>query len=392
MRDFSKAKRVVIKIGTNILSRGSSCHSECNEESHLRRPDASPSAQHDSGGIDAEYVAKMAGQVNALLKLGKQVVIVTSGAIGMGAGQLAIETRPTDIRMRQACAAIGQPMLMAEYRKAFEQFGVTVAQVLLTAEVLNNRKTYLNLQNSLETLLKLGVVPVLNENDSISTDEIGTAFGDNDRLSALVASKIDADLLIILTDIDAFYDKDPRRHPDAKPIETVFEITEEILKSAGSKGSKFSAGGMKTKIEAAKIASNAGCRIVLANGRMEFVIERIIAGETIGTLFLPKRKLSNRERWILNSTPEGVINIDDGAVRAIKNKKSLLPSGIKAIEGTFEAGEVVWLNDKAKAVTNFNSAELETLAGKHTSEIRKLLGPKRRDVVAIPEDIVFVDY
>jgi glutamate 5-kinase len=366
MRNFDKAKRVVIKIGTNILSKGDS--------------------------IDAGYVGKVAGQVGSLLKMGKQVVIITSGAIGMGAGQLGLGARPGDIRMRQACAAIGQPMLMAEYRKAFEQFSVTVAQVLLTAEVLNNRKTYLNLQNSIETLLKLGVVPVLNENDSISTDEIGTAFGDNDRLSALVASKIDADLLVILTDIDALYDKDPKKYADAKPIETVFEITEDILKSAGSKGSKFSAGGMKTKIEAAKIASNAGCRIVLANGKAENVIERIIAGETIGTLFLPKRKLSNRERWILNSAPAGRIIIDDGAIRAVKNKKSLLPSGIKTIEGTFEAGEVVWLNDKAKAVTNFNSEELKTLAGKHSTEIRKLLGPKRRDVVAIPEDIVFVDY
>ncbi len=374
MRDFSKAKRVVIKIGTNILSKEDS--------------------------IDAGYVGLMAGQVNSLLKMGKQVVIVTSGAIGMGAGQLKLSNKPTDVRMRQACAAIGQPMLMAEYRKAFEQFGVTVAQVLLTAEVLNNRKTYLNLQNSLETLLKLGVVPVLNENDSISTAEIGgappndrrTSFGDNDRLSALIASKIDADLLIILTDIDALYDKDPKKYADAKPIDTVFEITDEIIKSAGGKGSKFSTGGMKTKIEAAKVASNAGCKIVLANGKTENVIGRIIAGETIGTLFLPKRKLSNRERWILNSTPTGVINIDDGAIRAVKNKKSLLPSGIKSIEGTFEAGDCIWLNNKAKAVTNFSSAELETLAGKHSTEIRKLLGPKRRDVVAIPEDIVFVDY
>ena len=382
------------------MSRGSSCHSERSEESRLLTPDASPSAQHDSGGIDAEYVAKMAGQVSKLLKMGKQVVIVTSGAIGMGAGQLKLEAKPSEVRMRQACAAIGQPMLMAEYRKAFEQFGVTVAQVLLTAEVLNNRKTYLNLQATLESLLKLGVVPVLNENDSISTAEIGgtppherrTSFGDNDRLSALVASKIDADLLIILTDIDALYDKDPKKYNDAKPIDTVYEITEEILKSAGSKGSKFSSGGMKTKVEAAKIASNAGCRIVLANGKAENVIERIIAGETIGTLFLPKRKLSNRERWILNSTPAGKISIDDGAIRAVQNKKSLLPSGIKMIDGTFEAGDCVWLNDKAKAVTNFSSEELKSLAGKHSTEIRKLLGPKRRDVVAIPEDIVFVDY
>jgi glutamate 5-kinase len=366
MRNFEKAKRVVIKIGTNTLTK--------------------------DNGIDTNYVGQVAVQVNALLKMGKQVVIITSGAIGMGAGQLALSERPKAIRMRQACAAIGQPLLMAEYRKAFERFGVTVAQVLLTAEVLNNRKTYLNLRNSIETLLKLGVVPVLNENDSISTEEIGTAFGDNDKLSALVASKIDADLLIMLSDIDALYDKDPRKFKDAKPKPVVYEITEALLKSAGAKGSEYAVGGMKTKIEAAKIASNAGCRIVLVDGRSKNVIGRIIGGEEIGTVFMPKRKLSNRARWILNSTAAGVINIDEGAMKAVKSRKSLLPSGIKSIEGSFEAGEVVWLNDKAKAVTNLSSIQLKSLAGKHSSEIRKILGPKHRDVVAIPEDIVFVDY
>jgi glutamate 5-kinase len=366
MRDFSKAKRVVIKIGTNILTK--------------------------EAGIDADYVAQIAGQVSELLKTGKNTLIITSGAIGMGASQLALVGRPQEIQMRQACAAIGQPLLMAEYRKAFARYNITVAQVLLTAEVMSNRKTYLNLRNSIETLLKLGVVPILNENDSISTDEIGTAFGDNDRLSALVASKIDADLLIMLSDVDALYDKDPRKYPDAKPIQTVYEITEDIVKSAGGKGSKFSTGGMRTKIEAAKIASNAGCKIILANGRIDNVISKIIAGEMIGTLFLPKRKLSNRARWILNSSPAGIINIDDGAMKAIRNHKSLLPSGITSIDGSFEQGDVVMLNDKAKAVTNFSSSQLKTLAGKHTSEIKKLLGPGHRDVVAIPEDIVFLDY
>jgi glutamate 5-kinase len=366
MRNFEKAKRVVIKIGTNTLTKDK--------------------------GIDADYVSKVAEQVDALLKIDKQVVIITSGAIGMGAGQLALGERPTDIRMRQACAAVGQPMLMAEYRKAFDRFGVTVAQVLLTADVLDNRKTYLNLRHSVEALLELGVVPVLNENDSVSTEEIGSAFGDNDKLSALVASKIDADLLIMLSDIDALYDKDPRKNKDAQPVPVVFEITEELMKSAGAKGSKFAAGGMKSKIEAAKIASNAGCRIVLADGRLENVISRIITGKQIGTLFMPKRKLGNRQRWILNSSAAGVINIDEGAMKAVKNRKSLLPSGITYIEGTFDAGDVVMLNDKAKAVTNLSSAQLKSLAGKHSSEIRKILGPQHRDVVAIPEDIVFVDY
>ena len=387
MRDFSKAKRIVVKIGTNVLTK--------------------------NGGIDAAYVRRVAAQISSLLDTGRQVVIVSSGAIGMGAGRLDLDgkVRPVrksaagradikclisngvkNMKMRQACAAIGQPLLMQEYRKSFLRHGVTVAQVLLTAEVLNNRKTYLNLRNSIETLLGLGVVPILNENDSVSTDEIGTAFGDNDKLSALVASKIDADLLIMLSDIDALYDKNPRKFPGAKPIRAVFEITADIVKNAGGKGSRYATGGMKTKLEAAKIASNAGCRIVLANGRLKNAIARIIAGEEIGTVFMPKRKLSNRARWILNSTPAGTIHIDVGAMRALRNHKSLLPSGVTRVEGSFRAGAVVMLNDKAKAVTSIASSQLKTLAGKHSTEIKKLLGPKHRDVVAIPEDIVFLDF
>ncbi len=365
MRDFSKAKRMVIKIGTNILTK--------------------------DAGVDAGYVRRVAGQVSALLQTGRQVVIVSSGAIGMGLGQLETESAK-NIKMRQACAAIGQPLLMAEYRKSFQRYDVTVAQVLLTAEVLNNRKTYLNLRHSIETLLKLSVVPILNENDSVSTEEIGSAFGDNDKLSALVASKIDADLLIMLSDIDALYDKNPRQFSDAKPIPTVFEITSDIIRNAGGKGSKHATGGMKTKIEAAKIASNAGCRLVLADGRLKDVISRIVAGESIGTIFMPRRKLSNRARWILNSAPAGTICIDDGAMRAVKARKSLLPSGITSVKGAFEAGAVVMLNDRAKAVASIGSTQLRTLAGKHSTEIKKLLGPKHRDVVAIPEDIVIIDY
>jgi len=365
MRDFSKVKRIVIKIGTNILTK--------------------------NGGMDAGYVRQIARQINSLLKAGRQVIIISSGAIGMGAGQLEMRRKITNTKMRQACAAIGQPLLMTEYRKSFARYGVTVAQVLLTAQVLNNRRTYLNLRNSIETLLKLAVVPILNENDSVSTDEIGSAFGDNDKLSALVASKIDADLLILLSDIDALYDKNPRKFADARAIPAVFEITADIIRNAGGRGSMHATGGMKTKIEAAKIASNAGFRIVLADGRVKNVIGRIIAGEEIGTVFMPKRKLSNRARWILNSSPAGTINIDEGAMRAVKNRKSLLPSGVVGVKGTFEAGAVVMLNDNAMAVTNLSSTQLKSLAGKHSSEIRKILGPEHRDVIAIPEDIVIID-
>lgn len=366
MRNFSSSKRIAIKIGTNTLSK--------------------------AGAIDSGYIRSVAEQIAELIKTGRQVVLITSGAIGMGAGRLGVTDAVTDIKMRQACAAVGQPLLMTEYRKAFDKFGLTCAQVLLTAEVLDHRQTYLNLKNAIETLLKLGVVPVLNENDCVATDEIGTAFGDNDKLSALVASKLDADVLIILSDIDALYDKDPRRFDDAKPVKAVFEITDAILKSAGSRGSKFATGGMKSKLQAAKIAANAGCRIVLADGRVKDCLTKIIAGEDIGTVFMPKCKLSNRLRWLLNSAAGGTITIDDGAVEAIKKKKSLLPKGIKTVTGSFDAGDVVMLNTFAKAVSNFSSEELRKIAGKHSSEIKDILGAGKKDVVATPENIVLIDY
>ena len=365
MRNFSKSRRVVIKIGTSTLSTES--------------------------GVNTAYFVSLAEQVAALQASGRQVVIVTSGAIGMGAKRLKLAGPVVDMKLRQACAAIGQPLLMHEYHKTFADRGIIVSQVLLTAEVLSNRKTYLNLRNAVETLLRLGVVPIINENDCVSTAEIGTAFGDNDKLSALVASKLDADLLIMLTDIDALYDKNPREYPDAKPIRVVEDITAAIEKAAGKKGSLYSTGGMKSKIAAARIAVLAGCRIVLANGCEPNVIGRIIAGEEIGTIFMPKGKLGNRARWILNSVSEGVIAVDDGAMAALRNHKSLLPKGVTGVSGHFEAGAVVMINDAAKAVASLSADELRDLAGKHSAEIRDRLGKNRRDVVAIPEDIVFLE-
>jgi len=367
MRNFEAVKKTVIKIGTNTLTRGKK--------------------------VDSAYMRRIAGQIADLLEAGRQVVLISSGAIGMGTSQLRLRKRTLDMKMkmRQACAAIGQPLLMTEYRKAFAQHGINVAQVLLTAEVLNNRKTYLNLRNSVEALLNLGIVPVLNENDSVSTDEIGSAFGDNDKLSALVASKIDADLLIMLSDIDALYDKDPRRSAAAKPISVVYEITDKIMRAAGKHGSRFAVGGMKSKLAAAKIAANAGCPMVLANGRARNVIGRILAGRDIGTVFMPTRRLSNRARWMLNSAPAGTIRIDTGAIAALRKRKSLLPSGVVAVEGVFKAGSVVMLSDVAKAVTSLASSELRRLAGRHSTEIRKIFGPKRKDVVATPEDVVMLD-
>ncbi|MFI4913352.1 MAG: glutamate 5-kinase [Sedimentisphaeraceae bacterium JB056] len=365
MRNFSNIKRVVVKIGTNTLSK--------------------------DGHIDIEYIANIASQIKQLHDKGLEVLLVSSGAIGMGAGELGLKDKVQGIKMRQACAAIGQPLLMHEYHKAFKNEGITIAQVLVTAWIMDNRTSYLNLRNSIETLLRLGCVPILNENDSISTAEIGSAFGDNDTLSALIASKVDADLLVLLTDIDRLYTADPKVDPSATPISAVTELTAEIENGAGENGSTHSTGGMKTKIAAVKIASNLGCRVVLANGRETSILPRIINGEDIGTVFMPSRRLSNRHRWILNSKPAGTIHIDDGAVKAIMQNKSLLPSGITKIDGVFKAGSVVKLSDAAKAVTAFSSDQLKTIAGKHTSEIQKQLGDVQRDVVAIPEDIVILE-
>lgn len=341
--------------------------------------------------MDVEAMRRFSDQIASLIREGKQVLLVSSGAIGMGAAELGLKNRVTEVRMRQACAAIGQPLLMHQYRECFSRHGITIAQVLITREVLNNRRTYLNLQASVEKLLSLNVVPVFNENDSIAVDEIGLAFGDNDRLSAMVASKIDADLLIILTDIDGLYDADPKSDPEARRVAVVPKITEEVMGWAGTPGSTFSTGGMRTKLLAAEIASSAGCSIVLAHGAEDDVLPRICRGEDIGTLFLAGRRLSARNRWIINSAAKGTVWIDDGAVQALRRHKSLLPPGIIGVEGLFSAGEVVAVNDVAKAVTAFDSDELRKLMGHHSADISSIIGEKRREEVARPEDIVFLD-
>lgn len=362
-RDFSKIRRVVVKIGTATLSRGA--------------------------GIDHDYVDDVTAQLTALQKGGRQVLLVTSGAIGLGAGELGLAERPTDIQMRQACAAIGQPTLMNEYKRAFGSHSVPVGQILLTNDVLSDRQGYLNLRSTVETLLNLGAVPVFNENDTISIAEISRAFGDNDRLSALVASKVDADLLIILSDIDALYDRDPRKFPDAKPISVVEKITPEIVEGAGAAGTAFSTGGMKTKLRAVLIAEKGGCTTVLAHGREPDVLTRILAGETIGTVFLAKPRMRNRLRWILNSLPQGHLTVDEGALEALQRRKSLLPRGVTGVEGEFEKGAVVVVNGAIKLVTKFSSEELRLLAGKDSLQVAQILG--RKDVIARPEDMVFLD-
>lgn len=370
-RDFSDVRRLVVKVGTNVLAR--------------------------EGRVDVDFVGRICDQLAQVREAGREVLVVTSGAIGMGAVELGVEHKLSSIQTRQACAAVGQPLLMEAYREAFRARGIQVAQVLVTREVFENRTSYVNLRSAVEALLEIGVVPIFNENDSVSTEEIGSAFGDNDRLSAFVASKVDAELLCLLTDIDALYDRDPRQDAQAKPLRHVVEITEEIVASAGSPGSRLATGGMRTKIEAAKIARRGGCRVVLAHGREESVIPRILAGEELGTLFDARPRLGNRLRWIMNAEPKGRICVDAGAFEAIHHRKSLLPKGIVGIEGNFEAGAVVELvcqgctEGSVKLVSALDSNDLRTVAGSHSSEVSARIGAGKKEIIARPEDIVFLE-
>jgi glutamate 5-kinase len=333
MRDLN-AKRIVVKIGTNTI---------CTAD----------------GTVDQGYIDDVARQVVDLEKRGVQSIVVTSGAIGSGSSELRLDGRNKDVSMKQACAAVGQAILMMAWRDAFRKYGKSVGQVLLTYGAFSDRARYLDLRKAIDEMFRLQVVPVVNENDVIATDEIEEIFGDNDKLSALVASKMDADLLVLLTDVDGLYDRNPEADKDAKLIPTVDEITKDIERIAGSRKNERSTGGMRTKINAAKVAMQSGCNMVIANGREKDVISRVALGEEIGTLFTGKSLYTNRERWILFACPRGKVTVDEGAEKALRDGRSLLPCGIVSVEGKFKKGEVVRINGFAKGLANCSSAEMQ---------------------------------
>lgn len=314
----------------------------------------------------------------------------------MGAKELKLTGAVKQVAMRQACASVGQPLLMSSYRRAFKKHGVVCSQILLTRKEMNNRHTYVNLRNSSFTLLDMGVIPIFNENDTVSTAEIGSAFGDNDRMSAMVASKIDADLLIILTDIAGLYTADPKKDPSARLISDIELLDNEILAYAGGAGSLFSTGGMKTKLLAAKIAAVGGCGSIIASGYEPEVLVRLMEGEALGTFIHPSKRMSQRERWLLNNSHLGTIFVDEGAKKALLSHKSLLPKGVIRVEGGFEAGDVVAICTAdgkafAKAAPYFNSTEITTIAGHESRDISELLGNGHKDVLFRPEDLVLLD-
>lgn len=371
MRDFSKVKRIVVKVGTNLLT--------------------------DESGINESRIKEICHELAALKNMGYQVILVSSGAIGMGAKMLKHTNPVVHIPLRQAFAAIGNPVLMTAYQNELSKYNIIAAQVLITRSVLNNRRSYVNLRSAVSTLLALGTIPIFNENDVVSTAEIGNVFGDNDRMSAMVASKIEADLLILLTDIDGIYTSNPKKDSSATLIRTIEKLTPEVFSYAKGKGSVFSTGGMKSKLLAAQIAKDGGCATVIASGYESDILVRILNGEEVGTLILPSKRLSARERWIMDAAVTGTIIVDDGAKNAILANKSLLPSGIISVKGNFNEKEVVLVTDEMgngllKAITNFNSGDLRALAGHKSSEIDQILGKGRRDVVFRPEDTSPVEH
>lgn len=329
-----------------------------------------------------EFFATVASQVKILRDYGCELIIVSSGAIATGLKEYDITSKPKTVIEKQCYAAVGQPLLINKYIKAFQPYNITVAQVLLTREDFDDRKRYVNIRNTLNKLLDMKVVPIINENDTVATEEI--KFGDNDTLSAIVAAKLDADLLILLTDVDGIYDKDPSKYSDAKIIKEVnnLEDIEQICKV--SSGSKFfcGTGGMKSKLDAAKICVLSGVEVIIANGIRKNVLVDIIKGKPVGTKIYPVAKIRNvtsRDKWIaFISKPKGKIFVDSGAVEAIvKKNKSLLPVGIKKIEGKFKKGDVVSIcsidgKEVARGIVNYTSEEIEIIKKKKTEEIKKL--------------------
>lgn len=371
---LSEVNKIVIKIGTSSITK-----QDCD-------------STKENCSIDPTFMESIAAQIFELRKRGKEVIVVSSGAIGVGLYELGIAPKPREIPIRQAAAAVGQSILMQYWSEAFSKYGIKVAQILLTYDFYSDRVSYLNLRNSISTLLEYGVVPIINENDCTCTNEIEAIFGDNDKLSAMVASKIDADLLIILSDIDGLFDKNPKTHNDARLLSLVERITPEIESYGGDPTSFKGVGGMRTKIKAAKICSMAGCYVLIANSEIKDVLLRVLSGEEIGTFFLAERQIQkNRARWIILARASGTVRVDAGAKAAVLGKNSLLPAGVVDVEGSFDRGDVVRLECEgrvfAKGITDYTSEELMKIKGAHTDEIEDILGYNNYSNVIKKENI-----
>ena len=371
------ATRIVFKFGTNVL-------------------------RNDDKEISLSRIYTFIEDIAKLKSLGKEVIIVTSGAVGLGAKKLNVDSNES-MSVKQACAAVGQSRLMCIYEDGFDKYGYTTAQILLTEEDFTQRIKYLSLHDTLNTLISLGAIPVINQNDTVSTEELAfykdafqVSFSDNDKLSALVASELDADLLVILSDIDGLFDDNPKENPNAQKIDIVQEVTEEF-QSFAQNASSGGRGGMKTKLEAMKVVTRSGGMGVIANGKEPHIIKRLFDKEELGTIFLPSENLANKKRWIAYATNiQARITVNNGAKDALIEKNtSLLPIGVLNIEGDCQKGDIVSIIDAngvefARGMVNYNCSDCKKIIGHHSDEILDILGYKNYDAIITRDNIAIL--
>ncbi len=364
---WANAERIVVKIGTSLL------------------------ANPQTGALNRAWLAALVDDVAALKAKGKQVILVSSGAIALGRKALELPSGPLKLEDSQAAAAVGQIALAHAYEEAFKAAKLVAAQILLTLDDTEQRRRYLNARSTMETLLRAGAVPVVNENDTVATNEI--RYGDNDRLAARVASMMSADCLVLLSDVDGFYTGEPGSDAGAQLIREVTEITPEIEAMAGDTGAEQSRGGMVTKIEAAKIAMAAGAHMVIASGKIENPLARL-GGDGPSSWFLAHTNPgAARKRWIAGALePRGAVVIDDGAAAALNAGKSLLPAGVSMVEGTFERGDAIVIRDSngqelGRGLSAYSHCDAQAIIGHKSSEISRLLGYRGRDELIHRDDM-----
>jgi len=364
---IDKFKKIVIKVGSSILV-------------------------DETGKPKKKWLQGLAEDINDLIKAKKQIVIVSSGAIAMGCKHLKIKKNGLKVDKSQAVASIGQIELMNFYKKIFDKNKIKISQILLTLDDTEQRRRSINARRTIDNLLSMGIVPIVNENDTTATTEI--KYGDNDRLAARVSQIISADCLILLSDVDGLYTDNPKKNKETKLINTVREIDSNIKKYATNAENLYGSGGMKTKIDAGKICQLSGCYMVIANGNNKKPIKKIIKTKKC-TWFLPRiSKLDARKQWIIGSiAPKGEVIIDEGAIKAISNGKSLLPAGVKKVNGSFEKGDHILIKDQnknecARGLASFSSTEIEKIKGSHSSKIKNILGYFSREEIIHKDDLV----
>lgn len=365
--EWAAAKRIVVKIGSALL------------------------VDRASGRLKQGWLDALVDDVAVLAKAGKDVVLVSSGAIALGRHTLALPKGPLELEQSQAAAAVGQISLAHAYQERFAARGLVAAQILLTLGDTEERRRYLNARHTLQTLLALKAIPVVNENDTVATTEI--RYGDNDRLSARVASMVSADCLVLLSDIDGLYTAPPGTSAEARRLDVVAEITPEIEAMAGDAGTELSKGGMKTKIEAGRIARGAGCNMVIASGKVDHPLAAIAAGAPCTWFLAPSDPVTAKKRWISGQLePKGAVYLDAGAEKALLSGKSLLPAGVTRLEGSFDRGDAVLIRaadgrELGRGLVAYTRSEAERIIGKRTQEIAEILGFERTDELIHRDDM-----